>query len=821
MLARTTVKVIYVNLTLLVMTLMVVTQADAASPDLSTISPPGVQRGTEAVLKFNGNRLKDAQEVMFYDKGVEVVELKAENDKVVSVKVKVAEDAPIGMQRVRMRTVTGITEVKVFYVGPFPSVSEVDNKDKNNNSFNEPQEVPFNSTVQGVVENEDVDYFVVNAKKGQRITAEVEGMRLATTFFDPYVAILNDKRFELAVSDDSSLALQDPVASTIAPEDGKYIVMVRESAYGGSGSSRYRLHIGSQPRPLVVYPAGGQIGQSIDFKLIGDPKGVIGKHVKLPDEANGEFPIIAEHEGLVAAAPNIIRVSDYPNQLEVEPNDNFSQVKAATQTLPVALNGIIEKDGDIDCFRVNAKKGQDFHVRCVARGVRSPLDPVLNIYDGKGKRLTGNDDSGGPDSYVRWKVPADGEYIFRVSDHLGKGGEDYVFRIEFEQVKPELVLEIPLMDRNNPQTGHNITVHRGNLMGRVIRTNRQNFGGDLKILAESLPDGVRLHAPVVKSNVSEVPVILEAAPDAPLSGKLIDLTGEHVDPKTKIHGRYSQGVVLVQGNPNRTEYMRTTVDRLAVAVGEEAEYKVRIEESPVPIVRNGTMSLKVVIDRKEGFKSRVRVRMLTKPPGIGCSSYIDIPEGKSEGYYPLNANGGAAIGDWEIAVVGEASGKYGTEYVASPLTKINIGQPFLDAKLDMAAAERGKSVEVVCNLDIKEAFEGEAEITLHGLPARTKVVGPKKINKDTKEVVFTVETEGNAPTGQHKNLFCHVKVPKNKAIVYHNIGQGGVLRIDPPPPPKKTAEKPKPKPKAQPKEAPKKKRLSRLEQLRLQQQEDK
>ena len=41
-----------------------------------------------------------------------------------------------------------------------------------NNDFAAPQAIPMNVTVTGVADNEDVDYFVVDAKKGQRITAE-------------------------------------------------------------------------------------------------------------------------------------------------------------------------------------------------------------------------------------------------------------------------------------------------------------------------------------------------------------------------------------------------------------------------------------------------------------------------------------------------------------------------------------------------------------------------------------------------------------------------------------------------------------------------
>ena len=59
--------------------------------------------------------------------------------------------------------------------------------------------MPLNVTVNGTVDNEDVDYFSVDCKKGQRLSVEIEGMRLANqTVFDPAIAILNSKRFEIA-----------------------------------------------------------------------------------------------------------------------------------------------------------------------------------------------------------------------------------------------------------------------------------------------------------------------------------------------------------------------------------------------------------------------------------------------------------------------------------------------------------------------------------------------------------------------------------------------------------------------------------------------
>ena len=194
---------------------------------------------------------------MFYSPGVEVTSLEP-SDKAVKVKVKVAPDCRLGEHVAQVRTATGISEYRTFFVGALPAVAEKEP----NSQFDTPQEIAMNVTVQGVVTSEDVDYFVVDAKKGQRISVEVEGMRLGTTLFDPYIAILDSRRFVLASADDSPLVRQDGVCSVIAPEDGKYIIEARDSAYGGNGASFYRLHIGHFPRPVAVYPPGGKGGRA-------------------------------------------------------------------------------------------------------------------------------------------------------------------------------------------------------------------------------------------------------------------------------------------------------------------------------------------------------------------------------------------------------------------------------------------------------------------------------------------------------------------------------------------------------------------------------
>jgi len=243
----------------------------AATPVLNAINPRGGQRGTEVALLFQGGRLSDAKEAFVYYPGIAVSKLEVVNDATVKVTVKIAPDCRLGEHVMRLRCASGITEMRTFWVGTYPSVDEKEP----NSDFLAPQKIALNTTVHGIADNEDVDYYAIEAKKGQRISVEVEGMRLGNTMFDPYVAILDSKRFELAASDDSSNIGQDCCASIIAPADGVYIVKVHESSYRGNGACQYRLHVGTFPRPTAVVPAGGKLGEEIEVTFIGDPTGPI------------------------------------------------------------------------------------------------------------------------------------------------------------------------------------------------------------------------------------------------------------------------------------------------------------------------------------------------------------------------------------------------------------------------------------------------------------------------------------------------------------------------------------------------------------------
>ncbi|MEO8495329.1 MAG: PPC domain-containing protein [Planctomycetota bacterium] len=786
--------------------------AFAASPRLSRITPSGIQRGVEHEVTFSGNNLADAQEIFFYSPGFEVTKVEG-NGNTCKATIKVAADCRLGEHVAQVRTASGISDYRIFYVGALPAVDEKEP----NTEFTEPQPIELNVTVQGVVQNEDVDYFVVEAKKGQRISAEVEGMRLGITMFDPYVAILDAKRFELSASDDTPLVGQDCAASIVAPEDGKYYIEVREGAYGGDGNCIYRLHVGTFPRPLAVYPAGGKLGEELEVKFIGDPAGEKLTKVTLPAAEELEFGLFANDESGIAPSANPFRLFEHGNAFEQEPNDGIPEATAVA--LPLAFNGILEKEGDVDCFKFAATKGQVFEVECYGRRIRSAIDPVMNLYNAAGGSIAGNDDSRGPDSYIRFSVPADGEYVVRITDHLGRGGPEFVYRVEFQPVKPKLTLGIPRVEQYG-QYRQTIYVARGNKFATLMNASRENFGGDLVFEGTDLPAGVTMQADPMPANLNVVPVLFEAAADAPLSGKLVDFRAKHADPAQNISGGFFNRADFVISAPGQSRYSGRDVNQLAIAIVEELPFTLEIVEPKVPIVRDGVLNLKVIAHRKEDFKAAINVQMPFRPPGIGTASSVNIPEGQNEVLYPLNANGGAELKDWKLFVLG-SSNVNGNAWVSSQLGAIRIADRYVVAELQRASCEQGQEAQIYCKLTINTPFEGTAKAELIGLPNKVTSV-PLEFTKDTKELTFPVTTDATSPAGKHKSILCQVTIPENGEVVVATAGTVE-LQIDVPlPAPAQPAPMPAPVAAAAPAVAAPAapvavvaKPLTRLEKLRL------
>ena len=790
------------------------TVAQAASPILGGISPRGVQKGADTILLFGGSRLSDVKEIIFHSPGFTVAKLEAVNDSQVKATVKVAANVLMGEHSARIRTASGLSELRTFWVGPYPVVAEKEP----NSDFATPQKITLGVTVTGVVDYEDVDYFSVDLKKGQRLSVEIEAMRLANTLFDPYIAILDSKRFELATSDDHPLLGQDGMCSIVAPADGTYVIQVRESAYQGNGACQYRLHVGSFPRPTAVVPAGGKAGEEIEVRFLGDPAGEFRQKVKIPNQVGAKFGLYPEDANGVAPSAIPFRISDVGNTVEVEPNDTVATATKAT--FPSAFNGVIDKPGDVDHFRFTAKKGQTFDIHCFARRLGSPLDSVMTLYNGAGTGLTSNDDAIGPDSYFRYTFPADGEYVIGVTDHLGKGGPTYFYRIEFNEVKATATITIPKVALYS-QERQVISIPKGGRMATLLSVGRGNFGGDVILSADNLPAGVSLAMETVPANLDTVPAVFEATPTAALAGSLAHLHVRHLDPKNgPIQSTYQGQAELIVGAPGQSIYWKHTVDKLAFAVTEESFFTIDIVEPKAPLVQNGSMQLKIVAKRSPTFKGAITILPLFNPPGVSSASSATIAPNATETTLTLNAASNAQNKKWKTAVLGVADAGKGPLWTSSQLATVEVASPFLSVTMERAAVEQGKPTAIFCKIGQLVPFEGKAKVRLLGLPVKV-MTKDAEITKDTKEISFELTTDKTSPAGTHRNLFCEVSLIRNGEPVVAGSGYSE-LRIDVPivkatPPPVVTPT-PVVKPVVPVPTTPPK-RLTRLELLRKEQEE--
>jgi hypothetical protein len=773
------------------------------SPVLDLINPRGGQRGTEMEISLTGDRLENLEEALFYEPGLTVSHIVVKDPKNATAKLTIAPDASLGEHSVRFRSTGGVTEIRSFFVGPFPTVFEVEP----NQTLAQPQRVELDQTVQGVASNEDEDFFVVTLKKGQRLSVEVEAMRLGRVLFDAYVAIFDPQDVELAACDDAPLLKTDAFVSIIAPEDGDYRVLVREAAYEGSSACQYRLHIGTFPRPSSVFPLGGRPGETVEFTFHGDPSGPIKKTITLPAEPNPHFPIFPEQDGQSAPSPHFISVS--PLESITESGANLDGKSAtAMPPIPSAAHGILDGEQKADWFKFFAKKDENLIIKVVARALRSPLDSVLTLHHEKGNPVAKNDDLRGPDSVIPWSCPADGEYFLKIEDQLRRTGPDLSYRIEIVHRTPAIAANLPTVETRDSQKWKTFPVPRGNRYAAVVNLTRENIACDAIFEAASLPVGMTMTVRPPTKALTSFPVVFEAAADAPIAGGLHAFSIHSTGVEPTVTGSLIDTVHYIDIT-NEGTYHSVISDRVSTAVTTEAPFKIDLETPPVPLVQDGVLQLKVAATRSAGFAEPLTLRFLWNPPGVSAPATIDLPGDQNEIFYELNTNAEAAIGDWPICVLAEANTPLGPVVVSSALVTLKVAEPYLTLTLEMAATEQGKASSMFGKIQKTRDLPGDFSVEVVGLPHG--VTAPVlNFNKDATEISIPLTVAADASVGKHASVFCKVIVKEPGGPIVHQTAKGSTLRIDAAPAAKSTSEKPVPSP-APPVGA---KPLSRLEQLR-------
>src|SRR5262249_22257274 len=159
-----------------------------------------------------------------------------------------------------------------------------------------------------------------------------------------------------------------------------------------------------------------------------------------------------------------------------EPNDDPQYATPSPHGWPVALNGVIERPGDVDHFRFRATRGDVLDVTAFAYRVGSPLDTVVAVLAADGSVIAANDDDETHDSRVRVVIPADGDYVVRITDKRNQGGPAFVYRIEVDRPKPALTVFLATQGRKSQDRNY-LAAPRGNRVMAYLGVRRDGIDG--------------------------------------------------------------------------------------------------------------------------------------------------------------------------------------------------------------------------------------------------------------------------------------------------------------------------------------------------------
>ncbi|HEX4142945.1 MAG TPA: serine protease [Pirellulales bacterium] len=784
---------------------------------IEAVWPRCGQRGTTVEVTLNGVSLAKPRDIVFYRPGIRAVEVQEQPSlphpidtmhsgfirENVRCVFEIAPDCPLGEHPFRLRTATELTGLSTFHVTRFPNVDETEKALGQNDTREQAQLVPMNVTVRGQMQTTrgpDVDVYRVAGRGGQHLSVEVDSVWMtekhyANSEFDLAVRVLDDRGQVIAENDDSALHIQDPVVSTVLPRDADYFVEIRQRIAHSGGHVFYAAHIGENHRPLAIYPAGGQASEKLSATLLGDPAGNEPISVELAD-GPGDF---AFNDTMPSPLP--MRVSPYENVLEASDNG-----PTAIEHLPAALNGIIEKPGDADVFRLSVRKGDRYRVRVYGRSLGTPIDPRISITaEGADSPEVEDDDSTYPDRglyavgqqlkrkelldpSLLWEPRADGLYQLAISDMRSLGGPTYVYRIEIEAAHDGVNtvpyskvidnVECPRLTSFAIPQGNRWTVNIG-----LSEEQGNSYRGELDLVADGLPEGVRMFAPRVKPGVRVAPVEFVADRDAQPGVALFQILVRPVD-KSSDFTSGSQQAFPFLGHSGGAAWRSVVVDHYALAVTDPAPFSIEVQRPRIPLALNGELALEVDITRQPGFDEPIDFQADWVPAGVESEPTVTVSPGENRAVFHLSASSSAKPGKWPLALTATTTG--GSYYlgagrirVSTSMIDLEIAEPYIALKNQPAAIRRGQQAQVVWDVEHKKPLPGQAEAVLLGLPKGVTLVGPPpRLAADDRQLVFDLEADREVLLGQYKELSCEIVIHEAGQEIRQRTGKG-ILRVDP------------------------------------------
>ncbi len=596
---------------------------------VTSTHPVAIQRGTAVEVKLRSNFTLDETYAVFFSRpGIKMTF--AETEPVEAPRsgrgsigtpfrfqVEVPDGQMTGVYEYRVATKQSVSSCAQLMVTDYPVAIE---EEKENGTADKAQAVELPVAMCGVCEKfEDVDCYQFSGKAGQRLTFQIFAQRVTDRLhsmvvkgpriylMDPILTLFGPNGQVVAQND--NFFGGDSFIHCALPVDGQYTLEVRDARYAGNARYVYCVEMAESPFAYSLFPMAVQQGTQTDVEVVGEALGdTMSTKIEAATDDLSELGWrtrrVETPNGLTNPVP--LKISRHPQFIETE--DNNTLAKANQISFPVGINGRLSEVDDIDFYRFEAKKDQQYHFEVESHRHGMPLDSIIELYNAEGKLLTDADDIGGnhktKDARLLWKCPADGEYAISIRDLHGRGGLRFVYHLRADLAEPDFELFGEY---------YYAQIAPGTRMIWFAKIERlSGFDGPVAIEVDGLPPGVTQTPVTIPKGMKHCGIILSAAEDAEINASLVKVVGRAAieDSNGKEVEIVRRGHITCEQQSSGGGQARWPIETQIVGVTKPLDL-VRVTATPeVVMLKPGeSVEIDVKIERVEGFKDAVTLAM--------------------------------------------------------------------------------------------------------------------------------------------------------------------------------------------------------------------
>jgi mono/diheme cytochrome c family protein len=576
-------------------------------PELNALEPRGVQRGTSSRVKLAGKNLAPLAAVKAASLKVEAQLAEGGGAASAWVTLSVAPDAEPGPVEIWVAGAGGESGRLTVHVDDLPQRLESEPNDAPSSASS----APLPASLWGAFSARgDADHYSFEGKAGQTIVLDVAARRLGSKA--EAVVTLSDAGGRVLASNVDFEGEADPLLVHALPADGCYSVRVSDLQMAASGDHFYRLSIGTLPLVTGCSPLSVPAHRETRVALAGHNLPA-GASVAVKAGGPGEIALPLESGRFRWRRPLKVLVSAEPESLEAEPNDRPAQ--ATRFPVPGAANGRIDRPGDADLFRFEARASQAWVIETQAQQRGTPVDTRIEILHADGRPVPRVLLRAVRDSWITFRPVASDAGGARLWQWEEMDLDQYLY-MQGEVVRLFLAPQ-------GPDSEWKFYAPAGKRLCYF----------DTSATAHALDEPcyiVEPHAPGTKLPPNGLPTFtLGYANDDDGMRRLG--TDSRLHFAAPADGAYLLRVTDTRGfGGDRFAYR-------VVAREAKPDFRVSIEGANPNVPAGSGLSFTVKVDRIDGFEGPVRVDLAGAPPGFTISSPVVVEAGQFEAKGSIHA----------------------------------------------------------------------------------------------------------------------------------------------------------------------------------------